>query len=68
MRYPAIYVATYYFGKDGAGIAAVIGSMAGVLCDVDVGFSFCLVLFIQSELSSISLKQNIFKKYSKYNK
>ena len=27
---------------------------------VDVGFSFCLVLIIQGELSSFSLKQNIF--------
>ena len=31
-----------------------------VFINVDVGFSSCLVLFIQGELSSISIKQNIF--------
>ena len=46
MRYPAMHATTFYFGTDGTGSAAVIGSMAGVLCDVSLVF-FVLLLHLK---------------------
>ena len=40
-----MYATTFYFGTDGAGIPAVIGSMAGVLCDISLVF-FALLLHL----------------------
>ena len=43
MKYPAIYATTFCFWQDGATIVAVIGSMAGVLCDVSLVFFVVLL-------------------------
>ena len=40
MRYPALNAIIFYFGTDGAGIAVVIGTIGGVLCDVSLVFLF----------------------------
>ena len=48
MRYPAIYVTKFWFGTDEAGITAVIGSTADVLCDVSLVFCCIIVTFEMS--------------------
>ena len=46
MRYPAIYATTFCFGLDETCIAAIIGSMAGVLYHVSLVF-FALLLHLK---------------------
>ena len=57
MRYPVVYATAFCIGTDGADITAVIGSMAGVLCDVSLVF-FALLLHLKC-LANILFASNI---------
>ena len=53
IRYPTIYATTFGIGRDGAGIAAVIGSMACVLCNVSLVI-FCIIVTFEMSSNILS--------------